>query len=122
MKSGSMYSDVILGVIRGELPLSVLSEVGVHVVFGDQTCQVSIELPIIINPSASDIARGFLTYKAKPSELARWASFLLGASQIVGLESLELQPQGDLLISALWDASFEGRINKEAVKIAESLV
>jgi len=117
-----MCIDVVLGVIKGELPLSTLEEIGVHVTFREQSCEINTEVPIIVNPSASDVAHGLLTYLSNPDELAQWALFLMGASQIVDFEALESHPQGDALVSALWDASFEGRINEEAIKIAESLV
>lgn len=122
MISASMCTDVILGIIRGELPLSTLEEIGVNVIFGEQSCEISAELPIIVNPSAYDIAHGILTYLAKPNEMSQWALFLMGASQIIDFEALESHPQGDLLIGALWDASFEGRISNKAVMVAESLV
>jgi len=40
MKPESTPTNVILAVIRGELPLSTLSEVGVPVAFTEQSCEV----------------------------------------------------------------------------------
>jgi hypothetical protein len=121
MSPTSIISDTILAVIRGDLPLSALEEVGIHIIFENDSCEVRSESQVTVKPSASDIARGLLVLRANRDELRRWAFFLLADLQIVDFEFLESHPQGDLLIGALWDASFEGKINKDAISVAESL-
>jgi len=46
---------------------------------------------------------------------------LLAESGAIDFCVIESHPQGDTLISALWDASFEGRFGAETIKLARDL-
>jgi hypothetical protein len=49
------------------------------------------------------------------------AFFLLAESGAIDFSVIESHPQVDTLISALWDASFEGRFGAETIKLARDL-
>lgn len=121
MLSISSSADIILAVIRGEMPLGILPEVGIHLIVREDACELSSKPPaVVVTPSVSDLARGLLTYRPNRDELRTWAFFVLGNSDI-DLEQVESHPQGDLLINALWDASSKGSVSIDVARIAESL-
>lgn len=74
-----------------------------------------------VTPSASDIARGLLTYRYNREELRLWAFFVLAESGGVDLAQVETHPKGDELMEALWDASSFGSITDDAIKVAEEI-
>jgi hypothetical protein len=65
-----------------------------------------------------DVARGLPLHAHDASALQEWASDVLAGSDDLDLDS----PDGDLLLNALWDASFEARITDEALALARRLV
>lgn len=115
MKPESTPTNVILAVIRGELPLSTLSEVGVLVEFTEQSCEVETETSLVVTPSANDIVCGLIAHKEHPHDLKQWASFVMAASQLVDFDKLELHEDCDRLIDALWDASFQGKFDRSTI-------
>jgi hypothetical protein len=122
MKPVYKTADTILAIIRGDIPLSTLSEVGVEIVKEEDGLKLkSSPSEVIVMPSASDIAKGFITYRLNPDDLKIWAFFVLGASDI-DFEKVELHSQGELLIKGLWDASFEGEVSQDVLRTADSLV
>jgi hypothetical protein len=114
-------ADTIFAIVRGERPLSMLPELGVEIVKEEGKLKLkSNPSELVVKPTASDIARGLITYRLNRDDLMIWAFFVLGASDI-NFEKVEQHPHGELLINALWDASFEGKIGLEALRIADSL-
>lgn len=112
---------VILSVIRGEMPLSTLASVGIDLRSESGGRQLSSEeIPVVVVPSVADVASGLLAKGGNPDELRAWALFLLGQLN-VDLSKLESHAQGDLLLNALWDASFEGSVSETAIQTAENL-
>jgi len=109
--------DVILKVVRGELPLSTLESVGVHATFGEDSYQEHTDAPLEVDPAASDIASGLVTYSRDPGMLKRWAQFMMGTN-VISLERINNHPQADLILSALWDASFAKPFNQEVLGLA----
>ena len=71
---------------------------------------------------ADDLARGLVAHLNDPSALRDRASRVVGGT-LPGSEDLDLEnhPDGDLLLNALWDASFEGGISDEAIDVAKQL-
>lgn len=121
--------EIVLAVIRGELPLSALEDAGVRFALesqgsgkADRQIKVNAAIAIIVKPSPSDIARGLLAYKHEPEQFQTWATFVLGASELIDLEGLDQWPEGDEILSGLWDASFEGYIKPETERVAAALV
>jgi hypothetical protein len=87
----------------------------------ERRISLNVRSPITVAPMPIDIASGLLVYKESPEQLRQWAGFVLGASEIIDLQPLENWPEGDEILSALWDASFEGRLTEEAVRVATAL-
>ena len=116
-----------MGVIRGTRPMSALAEGGI--VFevredqpgGERNISLAKDSPLTVAPEPIDIASGLLAYRHDPERLRAWASFALTASEVVDLRPLELWPEGDELLNALWDASFDGRIRESSLRVASAL-
>jgi hypothetical protein len=121
MKPVSKSADTLLAIIRGEMPLSVLPELGIEVARPGGRFELKSSLSeAVVKPSVSDIARGLLMHRLNRDDLMTWAFFVLGAAEI-NFREVESHPQGEDLIEALWDASFEGKLSSEALRIADSL-
>lgn len=122
-----ILEEIVRAVIQGKLPISALGDAGV--VFdiqqdepgGDRRISLRLKTPLHIEPRPIDIAYGLLVYKDQPDKLREWASFILSASEIIDLTVLESWSEGDELLSALWDASFDGRIQDASARVASAL-
>jgi hypothetical protein len=112
----------VLAVVRGEVPVDAVSRIGIDIDYEDGFYKLRSGNPdVTVTPSASDIALGILRYSSRnKDDIRKWAFFVL-AETIMDFSGLEVHPQGDLLISALWDASFEGRISSKTVDLAQRL-
>src|SRR6266567_4863238 len=114
--------EIVRAVIQGKLPISALEDAGVTFEVrqdqpgGDRRMNLRLATPLSVEPRPIDIAEGLLVYKDQPEKLKEWASFILSASEIIDLTSLESWPEGDELLSALWDASFEGHLKDVSVR------
>lgn len=114
--------------MRGQLPLSALEEIGIllHIdVKETSDCERRIRLnlnsSITVVPNPIDIAHGLLAYKSDPDQLREWATFVLSASEVIDLAPLETWPEGEELLNSLWDASFDGSLKQETVRLAAAL-
>ncbi len=106
-------SEPILAIIRGDVPISRLDEIGIHISQrgDDFAFELREDHPLpAVAPRAVDIAQGLLKYRDNPEDLQQWGRFMM-MSSAVDLGSLEEHPRGDMLLNALWDASFEGTVN-----------
>jgi hypothetical protein len=123
MKTTSEANALILAAIRGEIPISALADIGINVVCEAGSCKLESEMvPTVVTPTVLDIASGLLKYKSSTPELRLWSFFVLAESGSVDLAKVESDPQGDLLINALWDASQDGKLTDNIVDAAENLV
>ena len=125
----TLTEELVLAVIRGQLPLSALESAGIRLEVAPQgeggnerRVTVNPEAAVTVAPRPVDIAAGLLVYKERPEQLRDWAAFVLGASEIIDLEGLDNWPEGDAILNALWDASFEGKVSQETLRIAVALV
>ena len=118
--------EAVLAVIRGELGLSALDSLGIHLqieeVGGERKITVKGSHSIRVSPKPIDLAKGLAVHRGEPKKLRDWASFVLGASEIIDLERVDRWPEGDEILSALWDASFEGTLTEDELRIIEALV
>lgn len=120
--------ELLLEVIRGERPLVDLKASGVSVRFRklDQRSREIDVKPhydalLVVVPTSVDLAKGLLAYQGRPQELKNWGSFVLGAD-LVELEPLESDPDGEVILTAVWDAGFDGRLSHEGIQTARRLV
>lgn len=108
--------------------MSALADAGVS--FGvkenesgkERSIKVGLQTPVAVDLRPIDIALGLMEYKSNPAKLQEWATFVMSASEIIDLTFLEAWPEGDELLNALWDASFEGRLHDTGVRVASALV
>lgn len=120
-------SELIRGVVRGQLPMSALADAGISIdVREDETAKerrikVGLRTPVSVDLQPVDLALGLLEYKDNPEKLQQWATFIMSASEVIDLTFLESWPEGEELLEALWDASFEGRVNDSTVRVASAL-
>ena len=119
----SQIAEVVLGVIRGEVSIDRLSTIGIKIDSNDGLYELeSGNFNTTVTPSVYDVALGLLRYSSRKRNAVRsWSFFLLAECGAIDLVAVESHPQGELLIRALWDASFEGRITSEVVAAAEAI-
>jgi hypothetical protein len=123
MKEPSQIGDLVLAVVRGEMPVDAVARIGIDIEDENGFYKLkSGNFDIAVRPTASDVALGILRYSSgNKNDIRKWAFFLLGESGAIDFSALESHPQGDLLISALWDASFEGHVSSETIELAQHL-
>jgi hypothetical protein len=124
----TLTNELVLAVVRGQLPLSALEEAGIYLPIdvkeprdSERRISLNLQSPITVAPNPIDIANGLLAYKTAPDQLREWATFVLGASEVIDLAPLETWPEGEELLNGLWDASFEGGLKQETVRLAGAL-
>ena len=110
MKEQTQIGALLLAVVRGEMPVDAVARIGIEIAEENGFYKLkSGDFDIAVRPTASDVAQGILRYSSGiKNDFRKWAFFLLGESGAIDFSALEFHPQGELLISALWDASFEG--------------
>lgn len=115
--------DLALAIVRGERPLEALEEIGIDIDSQDGSYKLkSGKLDVTVTPTASDIALGILQYSSRTkNDLKKWAFFLVAECGAIDLSAIESHPQGEMLLSALWDASFDGRVSSETMELAQHL-
>jgi hypothetical protein len=122
-KEPSQIGALVLAVVRGEMPVDAVSRLGIDIDYEDGFYKLkSGNFDVTVRPSASDVAVGIFRYRSgNKNDVRKWAFFLLAESGAIDFSLLESHPQGDALINALWDASFEGRISNETIELAQRL-
>jgi hypothetical protein len=115
--------EIILGVLRGDLSLSMLTQIGIDIRVKDGFYKLqSGNLNISVRPTLSDVATGILKYSSRSNdELRKWAFFILGECGAIDLSAIESDPDGEVLIDALWDCSFRGVLDSETVALARKI-
>ena len=123
MKEKPDIGPITLGVIRGELALSTLTQIGIEISREDGSYKLeSGNFDVAVTPTAFDLALGILRYTSrKKDELRKWAFFVLGECGAIDLSKIESHPQGEVLIDALWEASFHGTVKREVIALAEKI-
>jgi hypothetical protein len=122
MRNLDNVAEVIRAFVRGECGRSALASIGIRVSRYDNICEVDNPGKIMVQVPISDIASGLVRFRNLPKELQEWATLILTSSSFVGLDLLNQHSQGDVLLNALWDASFEGHYPESAFHIAEGII
>jgi hypothetical protein len=119
--------NIVLTIIRGQQPIAALATAGVTMSFRaadpeGKSRQIIItqDRPFGVQATVADIAAGLIRHISNPDELSDWATFLLAADWI-DFEPLERHPDGDILLEALWNASFRYEIGGTAIETATRL-
>ena len=125
--SQDLVRALIRSVVRAQLPMSALEQAGVSVdvqeneAAKERRIKVGLRTPVSVDLQPEDLALGLLEYKDHPAKLQEWATFIMSASEIIDLAFLESWPEGEELLEALWDASFEGHVKDSTVRVASAL-
>jgi hypothetical protein len=124
----AIQEEIVRAVIQGRLPISALDAAGITLEIqerrsgGYRRIRVQSKAPLNVELRPVDVAQGLLAYRDQPEALRDWATYLLSDIDNVDLERLVSCPEGDEMLKALWDASFEGRINGDGIRVASALV
>ena len=121
MKDTTKAARMILEIVRGERPLKDLRAAGIIVMLRGDKYEMENPDQVVATVSAADVARGLLAYSARPTEIGAWASTLVAGSSFLDWPELETHPDGDLLLDALWDASFSKPVAREALEAARRI-
>ena len=113
-------SEVIREMVRGERPWSDLPSLDIVVHMERNTFSADNPRKIEVRIHSRDVAQGLLRLRNDRRDLRRWAWIIL-AADFVDL-ALEEEPDGDILLDALWDASFGEPVSEEAFATVERLV
>ena len=114
-------TEVIHKVIRGERPCTDLAHLGIKVEIVDGDWQVTSPHLNAAKVHISDIASGLIKYHARPTDLKKWANFVLAGSGFIDLSDCESQAGWGILLDALWDSSSRGTFSEEALQVAQEL-
>ncbi len=116
-------AELILAFVRGERSWKVLEKAGVYIEFRPDGYEIDNPWKLTATASPRDVALGILVYYRSSEQLRRLAGIILAGSSFLDLsDEFETTPEGDVLLNALWDATFGDEINQEAVRVAEGLV
>src|SRR5690349_20975642 len=121
-------SEIVLAVIRGELPVVDLTKAGVtlavvpeaskpgrHEIIADQM------RPFVVRPTLTDISHGLLAKAGDLNESHKWASLLMGADWVL-FEQLEDDPDWDAILGGIWDAMFVEALSQGTLDTASRIV
>lgn len=113
MTDPNIAEKVLLELIRGNMPISSLKDIGTSISFerGLEATIIKIEseLSLVVSPTISDIIQGLISVP-KGRDLREWASFIQ-ATDLISFDEIEKHPQSDKVVNALWDASFDGSVD-----------
>ena len=123
VKERSQLEALVLAVVRGEMPVDAVRRIGIDIDDEDGFYKLkSGNFDATVTPTASDVALGILRYSSgNKNDVKKWGFFLLAESGALDFSLLESHPQSEQLMSALWDASFEGHVSNETIELARRL-
>jgi hypothetical protein len=119
--SVSSEQETILNFVRGREPWTKLRTVGIQLDLSASSVQTKNTGGIVATADAYDVAEGLLTHIHDAEELRPWALILESGSDFLDL-ALEVHPAGEVLLDAVWKASFGDPIPDQAIRLAENLV
>ncbi len=100
--------ELIVQVVRGELPLQALQSLGIVVRFEDGEVFLSTQVDDFrkltwgVEVTHAELAHGLLRYAGDPPTLQRWGRFVMASEIGFG----DTFPDHDFVKDALWDAAF----------------
>jgi hypothetical protein len=112
---------MIRQVVRGERPWADLGAIGIKIDFNGDRCTIENERGVVATADVHDLAEGLLAHVSEDHDLRKWAYLMEASSPFLDLD-VEDHPAGEVLLNALWDASFGQPIPADAIIAAERLV
>ncbi len=116
MSGAGPREGIVISVLRGERPLEDLRQAGIGLTIEGLMVLVD-PIDLLVAPAAADVAAGLLAYEGRGDERRRWA-FTMLAGDFLDLDPLTADPDGVVLLGALWDASFGDPLSDEAREAA----
>jgi hypothetical protein len=104
--------EALLEVVRGSRPWTDLAAFGVAVRLDDGRRTLTNPRRLTTTASARDLAQGFAKLRHDPAALREWA-FVVEAMDVE--LAVEGDPAGEMLLEALWDASFGNPIDSKRI-------
>jgi hypothetical protein len=111
-------SELIRAFVRGERSWRALEQAGIYIEVRDDRYEIDNPWRLIVETHLRDVAEGLLAFRRTDDQLQRWASIILAGSSFLDLGGFEKIPEGNVLLNALWDASFGDVISQDAVNVA----
>ncbi len=109
--------ELIVQVVRGEMPLQALQSLGIEIGFDDGEFFLSTQvddprkLTWDVEVTHVDLAHGLLQFACDPAALQRWGRFIM-ASDVDFDDSL---PNHALVMDAVWDAAFANPLSTDTL-------
>jgi hypothetical protein len=112
-------NDLLREIIRGDRPFDALEMAGVFVKRHWSTWTFHNPWDVSTLVYRQDLAKGLLEYAGTADELELWARLVL-TSDLVTLEIGD-QPEDDVLLAAVWDASINGTVDADIIALARRI-
>ncbi len=109
----------ILGVVRGERPLTDLRPLGMTHGPEGGSWQFPAAFPADTQVAVADLARGLLAHLHDGPRLKEWAALMEALPyELVDAES---HPEGQTVLNAVWSASFGDPLGEKEIGVVTSL-
>lgn len=112
--------DVVVGFARGERPFSDLQRAGIPVKVAGKGLTFSARTPTLPPVSMLDVALGLMHYSAHPEGRRLWGLGLEGVLELA--DEFENDSRGEILLDAIWDASFLNAVNPKHLDVAREII
>jgi hypothetical protein len=114
---------LILAFVRGEQSWGILEKASIYIDLRDDGYEIDNSWQVTVDASLKDVSQGLLSNWRSPDQLRGWAGIILAGSSFLDLSNeFETTPEGDILLTALWDAAFGDEVGKDAMNVAKGLV
>ena len=113
--------EAIVQMVRGKKPWEELRRLGIELAFEDGSCRINNPRGIEATADAHDLAEGLLAFREDVQALRRWAFVIEAGSSFLDLR-LEPQAAAEILLDAVWKASFGDPVPGIALRTAEELL
>jgi hypothetical protein len=117
--NAELAEETIRDVVRGERPWTDLAPLGMTGGPSEGRCEFRASFPAATRVGVHDLARGFLTHYSDPCRLREWA-FVMEAMPY-DLTDAQDHPSGQLVLDAVWSASFGNPLAEREIAVITNL-
>lgn len=109
--------------VRGERGREDLEKLGIEIKEIKDGYEFANPQHIVAKVSLRDVAQGLLRFRSDLDALRTWSGLVLAGSSFIDFDpGFEGNPDGGVLLDALWNAWFRRDIGEDAFVVAEKLV
>jgi hypothetical protein len=117
------YTSVIRSFVHGDLAKEELERIGIIIKSTEDGYEFSNPEQLVATVGLRDVAQGLLRFRSNRDALRDWAGLVVAGSSFIEFEpEFENKPEGDILLSTLWDVWFRQEVPDSAFGIAERLL